>query len=869
MNEILKAKTMDETVKIEENKAPKNRKKTIRKIVIVFFTVVLSFLLALVIIAAIFQDKIADVLLSQTYKFTKVEIKHKDVSLSMIRKFPMASLQINEIDVAGLQGNETLLKAEKIFLQFNILDLIRNNYTIRRIDISDADLQLVIDEKGRNNWDIFLLDDTAKSENVAIELNTIQLSNVSLSFEHKAEKIMVSSLFNHLSAKGNFSSAVFTTQLSSDMVIDAISIKDITYLSDQQVQFYTKLFIDTENGQYKIDAGNFDFGILKLIANVTLSTIKEEYKLQTSLSIKQANIEEIIKRLPESISQQTNVLQLAGMLSSSIKIEGTIGKKNNLALSGNFECKNGSVYNVENDIRFSKITFRGNFSANTLNIDHSLKVSIDDFSGKLNGGHLTGQASFENLKQPDIDLSINGRLNLEDLHNFLPTNYFHKTAGNANIDISFKNKFTQIEKITAQDFKNSIIQGNVIFTNVLLQLGENDNMLEALSGELQFNNEIVTANKLKGKLKGNEFVLSGKIENIFPYVLGEGNRLKVNADLYIPDLDLDKVFAKNANTAPKSKKEQQEKELVLPSDIDCDFSFKTDAISYNNFKAENASGKAILENNILQFENLTIATCDGKIRGKASIKQLSGKEFLLNCNVKLLGINIKELFFAFDNFGQNSLTDKNLRGIMNSDVVFTAVLKNDISLIPNSIASTVYINIQNGQLNNFAPLESLSKFVELNELRNIQFATLENQISIENSTITIPAMEIKNNALNISVYGKQTFSGDIDYHIRLLLKDVLFRKAKSKKNKEDFGYVTDDNTGGYLYLLATGNIDNPKIKLDGVSAKKEFKEQFSEQKHQIQENKEQNNMQSSPAGGKKDLNNTSKKQSEIEIDENW
>ena len=100
------------------------------------------------------------------------------------------------------------------------------------------------------------------------------------------------------------------------------------------------------------------------------------------------------------------------------------------------------------------------------------------------------------------------------------------------------------------------------------------------------------------------------------------------------------------------------------------------------------------------------------------------------------------------------------------------------------------------------------------------------------------------------------------------MKDVLFKKAKAKRYKEDFGEVTDDKTGGYLYLLATGNIDNPKIKLDAPSAKKEFKEQFSDQKRQIQEKQEQKNPNSS-SNETKELNNSSKKQSDIEIDEDW
>ncbi|WP_291530061.1 AsmA-like C-terminal region-containing protein [Bacteroides sp. UBA939] len=856
-----------EEILTEENKSPKSWNKILKKVAIILVSSILLLLIVLTVVAGIFQDKITNILLNQFYEYTKVEIKHEKVSFSMIRKFPMASLQINNINVAGPEGKSTLLKAEHIFLQFNLFDLVRNNYTIRRIDISNADLQLFVDKKGNNNWNIFNFSDSSKTENVEIKLSSIQLKNVRASYEDEQQKLLVEAFFNYLSAKGNFSSATFTAQLSSDAVIGNIEVDKIVYLSDQELKFYTKLDIDTENKRYGIEGGNFELGILNFIAHTSLSKKKEGYKLQSDLSIKYANIEKIIEKLPETIRKQTRILKPVGILSSSVKINGIIGKGNNLDIAGDFLCKNGSIENIENDIKFSKINLQGDFSLSTSNVSHSLKVKMYEFSGKLNNGHLAGKINFENLEQPDIDLSVNGTINLEDLHSFLPTNYFYKVAGNASIDIVFKNKFTQIQKLTVQEFKNASIQGNFVFTNVMLQIRENENMLETLSGDLQFNNQLIIADELQGKLKGNDFVLSGKIENMYPYILEHGNRLEITADLNIPDFDLNKLFA---TTTQPSSKSQEEMELFLPKDIDFNFSFKADKISFNHFKAENTSGKAVLKNNILLLENLNMNTCDGKMQGKGSLKQISKKEFLLNCNAKLTNINIPKLFYAFNNFGQNALTDKNIKGAANSDVNFTAVLGSNMVLAPNSISTLIDIDIKNGQLNNFVPLESLSKFVELSELQNVKFETLENHISIDNSTITIPNMEIKTNALNLSLGGNHRFSGEIDYHIRLMMKEILAKKVKNRKNREDFGEVIDDNTGTHLYLLATGTMENPKFKWDGQSSRKGLKEQFSDQKQQIQENRNQNNPQTpSIKEETKELNNSKKKQSDIELDEDW
>ena len=862
-----------EDISLKENatSAEKKKRKTAKKIIFIFIIIIAVFLLLAGVLAFAFGDKIADVVLTELYKYTKVEIKHKDVSFSLIRKFPMASLQVCDIEANDLQGKNTLLKAEKIFLQFNLFDLVRKNYTIRKVDIFNADLHLIINEKGENNWDIFRLDDTAKSENVNLHLNTVQFQKVNVWFEHNQQKINVLTTINRMSAKGNFSDNVFVANLSSNVLIREISQDTTLYLSDQNLQFYTKLHIDTDNQIYAIEGGNFDLDILEFIANITLSKKAEIYAIETRFAVKHANIEKILAKFPHKIHEKTAILKPKGIFTATFEMNGEWGKKTKLDIKGDFECKNGNIENIENEIKLSKISMKGHFSTLVPQTLTSMKITIDDFSAKLNQGHIHGLLDVENFVQPFVNISVNGKFNLEDLHNFLPTNYIYKTSGSANIDLSFQNKFTQLENITAQDLKNSIIDGNILFNHASIQIHEEETMLEDLSGSLRFDNLIVNTEKLKGKLKGNTFELNGKIENILPYILDNSSRLKITANLYVPDFDMDKLFAKEPQNTKKRSKEQSEQELFLPANIDFDFTFKADALSYNQFRAVNTVGKAIFLDNVLQLENLQMTTCDGKILAKATVSQHTNDNFLIKCEAKMSDINIQKLFFAFNNFGQKNLTDKNIRGTAYSEVTFSSIIQKDLSLVANSIVSVIDISIKNGELNNFSTLESLSKFVELDELRNIKFATLENQIHIEKSTIHIPAIEIKNNALNLSLWGMHTFSGDIDYHIKLLLKDVLAKKAKNKKKNEDFGEVIDDNTGKtYLHLLATGNVDNPKFKWDTQSAKQGFQQQFSDQKRQIQEVKERNT--TTPSTEKengKDLNNSKKKQKEIEIGDDW
>ena len=76
----------------------------------------------------------------------------------------------------------------------------------------------------------------------------------------------------------------------------------------------------------------------------------------------------------------------------------------------------------------------------------------------------------------------------------------------------------------------------------------------------------------------------------------------------------------------------------------------------------------------------------------------------------------------------------------------------------------------------------------MEDLYNIRFATLSNRIQIKNQVITIPEMDIKNNALNLTVSGYQWFNGDLDYYIKIKMNELLSKKFQTKRKikEEDF-----------------------------------------------------------------------------------
>jgi len=216
-------------------------------------------------------------------------------------------------------------------------------------------------------------------------------------------------------------------------------------------------------------------------------------------------------------------------------------------------------------------------------------------------------------------------------------------------------------------------------------------------------------------------------------------------------------------------------------------------------------------------------------------------------SAKLNHLDLNKLFFSCNNFGQEFLQDKNLGGFITADVKFKALWDKNFEIKMKSVFVDADLKVEDGKLVDFEPLNALSSFVKLEELKTVQFKTLENHILIKDEVITIPQMDINSSLYNMTIDGTQNFNSSFKYILRLSLNEVMAKKFKSKKReKEYFGEIEDDGLGRTnLFLTISGTPDDFKvsyntkktievvkdrIKKEGKTIKEIFKKEFGSKK---------------------------------------
>ena len=289
-------------------------------------------------------------------------------------------------------------------------------------------------------------------------------------------------------------------------------------------------------------------------------------------------------------------------------------------------------------------------------------INIDYFTANLNRGNINGTISLSNLTAPLVDLNIQAELKLQDWQNFMPKTYVHQASGFAEISLFFKHKFQNVKNISALELNQSTIQGYALFKNVDFQMKENDFAFEHLNGKFVFNNQYIEAENISGAIKNNDFELHGKIENIFPYLLQANQDLKIIAKLNFKHFNIDKFLTTNSSGI--LKKSTEKKELDFPRQIYFDLNFYADKITYQNFEAQATSCQAILANNTLFLHHFTADAFRGNLKANGKIAQKNNHLFDISCHANMTNIDIERLFFAFSNFGQKQLTNKNISARM-------------------------------------------------------------------------------------------------------------------------------------------------------------------------------------------------------------
>lgn len=786
-----------------------------KKVFIVIFSTIVLFVAMAVVLSLVYEEKIAGYLVSEINSRMEAEVKAKKINFSLLEKFPFASVRLDSMTVTPNDRQlPKLYSAKTTFLEFNILELLAGNYTIRNIEIRKGAVH-VYSSGSKNNYDI--MKKSGSHGKFSLALRNVRLNDVSLTVDNNSE-LLLKTFFSTASFKGKFSEKEYDLTAALDGKIRELTANGVNYLKSKSIRLSSELQV--QSGVYSIT--NCLLTLQELNFKVE-GKITDNKKISTDLRITGEDIEirDLYTLLPEKLMpRETDEYKSEGDLDFAATFTGPIDSN---AVNAEFNIRKGNLVYVPEKIELKNITLEGRFTNGKKRSMESAKISLSGFYAETTAGRVSGDLILSDLSDPNLDLNLKAVTTLENILPFVKQDVVKHGKGRVDIQAHYIGPVKRARNI--RDLQAIRSGGVVRLRGVALELKKDPVVIKDLDAIFTVDKNDLMITKLDLDFNGSSFNVTGRFDNLIPSLFSKDEKLQAYLDLKSDNANLE-AFLPSGEDAKGSSSS-----LTFPfSSGSMKIDFKR--ASFERFQATSVKGTLTLKDDMhLEAENVSFETMGGKVNFNGS-SDFMIKGIDVKGDAMLENINISSLFYVFNNFGQHTLTDQHIKGEANARINFRASWNHKHQFEPYSLYALCDLTVEKGQLINFEPVFQLSNFISLSELKDIRFSRLHNNFIVKDGKVMFPEMTVNSNALNLTCSGSHYFNNKVDYHFEIALNDLLWQKAKrSKPQNEEFGVEEEDFPGKIkLHVSMAGDIDSPVFAYDKKSFRKSLEEEAQQEK---------------------------------------
>lgn len=772
----------------------------------------------------LFKDRIIRQFVNEANKRLNTPVKIGKIDISMLSDFPNLAIVFTDVYIEDSHpGNYPLLTANRISFNLSPIQVWRGNYSIKGLSVTGSETNLKINAVGKTNFDILKENSGGGGGAVKFELQNVNLTKTIVSYiDQEANQHHV---FNSdkLIASIEVMGDLYQIKADGNIITEQIGIGNSIFLTNKNFKVDARVDYDDDKKNVLIKPSNLKIGHSEFAVNGNY-VYKEKNLIDLKAEGKNTDIQTLLSLLPEDITKKLKQYRSDGDVFFNLTLKGEISDKKSPFISASFGCTDATLYHPDYKSKITHANLNGSFASPSLTDLASAQLFLKDMEGELNGKSFKANLSIREFNSPYIIFDFKGDLDAASIYNFYPIEDLTDLTGLLTADISFEGKTALLKKkATAQ---RVITNGAIGLTNINFTYGKQKIRFRDINGSLQFNNNDLALSNVGGYFENSDFLLNGFFKNIITFLIFENQPIGIETDLKSNFLDLDQLFSIGF-----SDEQSEAYQFRISPNLQLNFNCDVKSMKYQRFKPKNIKGDLLVKNQLAVSRNITMNTLGGQLTVNGIVDAKNPKAIDVISSMKLNGLYVDSIFYVFDNFFQDFIQDKHLKGQAYATVEMEMALNEKLNLIPPTLIADIGVTIKNGELNNFEPMKKLNKYLDDESLSRLRFADLKNDIHIESKTIYIPQMEIKSNATTLQLSGTHTFDQVIDYRVIVPLRN---------KNKIDpdeaFGAVEDDGAGkAKLFLKITGTTDKYIISYDKEAVKKKI---ANDLKKEVQELKD-------------------------------
>ena len=765
----------------------------------------------------------------------KVELGEADVSF--FSSFPKISVRVKDMMVTDSLypvHQHAFFSAKELSASVSLFKLIAKKSALTGLKMKDGSIYFYTDSSGySNSYLIKSKKDSAggpKKSDAPISIKNIDLQNVRFILnDEKREKlhdIMVKSLSVKVSDEGSW----INLQLKPDFLIGglAFNLPNGTFLKDTELT--GKFLLKYEKLSQKLSFDKIDIGLndQDFVLSGSFDLGEKNPQFHLSVDNDETDYEAVKKLMPERIAKSLSKVNVDNEFISSALIKGPLRGGEPL-INVSWQIDDANVKTIFMD--FDDVTCAGYYTNEVVKglprKDPNSKIVLKKFDGEWHGIPVTAKRiEILDLRSPILTCDLQSTIEVKKLDEMLNSSSIGLQKGTVLANINYSGPVEYNSETFAK------LNGSLAFSNGQIIYKPRGVQINNLNGKIAFKNTNVFIQDLVFDVLNNKVVMNAEALGLVTLMNDDPNKVKIDYRVYSPKLNLGEfLFLFKTRETAKQKSSSTGSFNSFAAKLDnvldksrIDVQVIADKVLYRKFAATNFTSKISILQDEYSIQNVSMSGLGGSLQLNGAIKAIGNNKHSVTLSSDVKGVQVNQLLYAFDNFGQDGITSTELSGAFSGKVDVGLKMNSDAVIEPSSSNGKVSFSLKNGQLKNFEPLKKIQKFVFKNrDFETIEFAELKDNFIIKNGDITMQRMEIQSSVLTLFVEGIYSKKGGSDISVQIPLNNL--KKRDDEYVPENIGV---DKTGGRSVFLRgrTGADGSIQFKLDVF--KKYFKDAEAE-----------------------------------------
>ena len=746
---------------------------------------------AMAIVPIAFKRKIKEVVVNEANKYINAEFGFDDLSISLFKEFPQASVGIEGFWLRGKEefANDTLAYIGDAEVAVNLKSIFGNSgFDITKILLSDTYLKAIVLEDGRANWDIIPTTDEEEEEGIEepedttssafrILLKKVAVENLNIIYDDRQGGMYAQVNKFGATCSGDMASDRALLELKAAIRALTFKMDGITLLNKAHIGADLNIDADFANSKYTLKKNTLSLNAIRATVDgwaalPTDAPMSMDLRLNTS----DIRFKDILSLIPAIYAKDFEDLKAEGTVSLHAYAKGELTDTSLPQFEASLKVSDGNFRYPALPAGVDDIEILAMVSNPGGDIDLT-QVNVERFSLNMLGNPfaVTAQAKTP-ISDPDFAMTAKGTLNLSKVKDVYPLEDI-TLGGIFNADLNLGGRLSYLEKEQYERFN----------ANGTLRLKDMEVQIEGIpevsieQSTFTFSPRYLNLSETRVLVGENDITADCRFENYLAFVLRE-ETLKGQLNLKSNHMNLNDFMTLSEeestpeeDTATESSAEESDEEvgvLVVPKNIDFNMNVDMAEVLFQNINLRNLKGKLIVKDGTVDMKNLSMNTMGGAVVMNGSYstaKDESNPE--LKASFALNGLSFAQTYKELDMVRQMAPIFENLNGNFSGKIAVDADLDNTMSPNLETLTANGSFNTRDLNLSGVAIIDQIADVTGHKELKNLNAKDLNVEFTINDGRIRTKPFDIKMGNMNLNLSGTTGLDQTIDYTGRLKLPE--------------------------------------------------------------------------------------------------